>query len=70
MHLQVYNVGALTEQILEMYFKHNRSGGGPIQDIEMNKQEDYAIISFEKYGGLCMSCILHAAVGSSRFKIE
>ena len=51
-YLQVYNVSALTEQMIEMYFEHERSGGGPIQEIEMNKQEDYAIISFEKYGGL------------------
>ena len=52
-YLQVYNVSALTEQMIEMYFEHERSGGGPIQEIEMNKQEDYAIISFEKYGGMC-----------------
>ena len=34
-----------------MYFEHSRSGGGPVQSIEIDRNEDYAIVCFEQYGG-------------------
>lgn len=49
-----------SKDMMELYFEnHRKSGGGPVLDVELNNEENCAIVVFEDYSskyGLCMIC--------------
>ena len=47
----MYNVCNLTVQLLEVYFEHDSSHGGPVHNVDFHKEDDYAIVTFENYTG-------------------
>ena len=48
----MYNIGKVSRDSLEVYFEHKRSRGDTVKHVQIFPAEDYAIVTFEKYGGL------------------
>jgi len=45
--IQVFNIGGITKDSLQLYFEHTRtSGGGEIKQCMLNERHGYAIIEF------------------------
>jgi len=45
--IQVFNIGSITTDSIQLYFEHTRtSGGGDIKQFTMSKQHRYAIVEF------------------------
>ena len=42
----------MSRESLEDYFEHRRSKGDTVKHVQIFPAEDYAIVTFEKYGGL------------------
>lgn len=47
----MYGIGKLTRQKLQLYFEHDRSGGGEIEHIRVLQEENCAVITFKNFGG-------------------
>jgi len=51
--IQVFNIGSICQDNIELYFEHTKSsGGGDIKQFTMNEQHGYAIIEFHDRQGL------------------
>jgi len=47
MSIQVFNIGTVAKDSLQLYFEHTRSsGGGEIKHFTMNERHRYAVIKF------------------------
>jgi len=45
--IQVFNIGSVTGDNIQLYFEHTRSsGGGEIKQFTVNERHGYAIIEF------------------------
>ena len=45
--IQVFNIGSVSQDSIQLYFEHERSsGGGDIKQFTMNERHGYAIIEF------------------------
>jgi len=50
--IQVFNVGSIAKDMLQLYFENSRrSGGGEIKHFTMNERHGYAIIEFHEPHG-------------------
>jgi len=50
--IQVFDIGNIGKDSLQLYFEHTRSsGGGEIKQFTVNKQHGYAIVEFHDSHG-------------------
>ena len=46
--IQVYNIGTITEELLNMYFENKSGKDGGVIGVDVCRQDDFALIEFEK----------------------
>lgn len=49
--VQVFNIGHMTNDSLVTYFENKRSGGSGEVTVNVNRQQGYAIVTFENHVG-------------------
>ena len=49
--VQVFNIGHMTNDSLMTYFENKRSGGSGEVTVNVNRQQGYAIVTFENHAG-------------------
>lgn len=47
--IQVHNIGDMSEDILSLYFEHKRSGGGEVAHIQVNREDECALVEVTEY---------------------